>query len=243
MVFSKNQIDLFWPERAIPNPLPHVRRNMQVIKIMLADDHEVVLESLAMLISSLPDIQVVATVADGQAALEQLRHQPVDIVLSDVHMPGLNGVELALRMREQYPGVKMILLTMEEEPETIRLAIQTGVWGYVLKKASRKELEAAIHCVAEGGRYFSEEVSRQLAQLPNEEACEGQETPESILPLSKREIEIIRLIVNDIPSQEIADRLFISPKTVETHRRNIFKKLDIHSAVALTRFAVTHKLI
>lgn len=216
---------------------------MEEIRIMLADDHEVVLESLAMMISSLPGIQVVATVADGQAALDRLQHQPVDIVLSDMHMPGLNGVELALRMREQYPAVKIVLLTMEEEPETIRLAMQAGIWGYVLKRASRKELEVAIHCVADGGRYFSEEVSRQLAQVPSEDACEGQETAESTLPLSKREIEIVRLIVNDIPSQGIADRLFISPKTVETHRRNIFKKLDIHSVVALTRFAVTHKLI
>lgn len=216
---------------------------MEEIRIMLADDHEVVLDSLAMMISSLPGIQVVATVADGQAALDRLQHQPVDIVLSDMHMPGLNGVELALRMRERYPAVKIVLLTMEEEPETIRLAMQAGVWGYVLKRASRKELEAAIHCVADGGRYFSEEVSRQLAQAPGEDPCESQETAESALPLSKREIEIVRLIVNDIPSQEIADQLFISPRTVETHRRNIFKKLDIHSVVALTRFAVTHKLI
>lgn len=216
---------------------------MEGIRIMLADDHEVVLESLAMMISSLPGIQVVATVANGQAALEQLQQQPVDIVLSDMHMPHLNGVELALRMREQYPAVKIVLLTMEEEPETIRLAMQAGVWGYVLKKASRKTLEAAIHCVADGGRYFSEEISRRLALLSNEEACEGQETADSIQPLSKREIEIIRLIANDVPSQEIANQLFISPKTVETHRRNIFKKLDIHSVVALTRFAVTHKLI
>lgn len=210
---------------------------------MLADDHEVVLESLAMMISSLPGIQVVATAANGQAALNQLQQQSVDIVLSDMHMPGLNGVELALRMREEYPAVKIILLTMEDEPETIRLAMQAGVWGYVLKKASKKELETAILCVAEGGRYFSEEVSRQLSQLPQDDACEGPETAGSIKPLSKREIEIVRLIANDVPSQEIADRLFISPKTVETHRRNIFKKLDIHSVVALTRFAVTHKLI
>ena len=216
---------------------------MEGIRIMLADDHEVVLESLAMMLSSLPGIQVVATVANGQAALEQLQHQSVDIVLSDMHMPGLNGVELALRIREQYPAVKIILLTMEEEPQTIRLAMQAGVGGYVLKKASKKQLEAAIYCVANGGRYFSDEVSQQLAQLPNETAYEGQQTAESIQPLSKREIEIIRLIANDVPSQEIANRLFISPQTVETHRRNIFKKLAIHSVVALTRFAVSNKLI
>jgi DNA-binding NarL/FixJ family response regulator len=216
---------------------------MERIKIMLVDDHEVVLESLAMMISSLSGIQVVATVANGQAALEQLQHKAVDIVLSDMHMPGLNGVELALRIREQYPAVRIVLLTMEEEPETIRLAMQAGVWGYVLKKASRKELEAAVYSVASGSRYFSEEINRPLFQFPNESMPEGQGTSGPILPLTKREIEIIRLIVNDVPSQEIADQLFISPKTVDTHRRNIFKKLNIHSVVALTRFAVANKLV
>lgn len=209
---------------------------------MLVDDHEVVLESLAMMMSLLEGIQVVSTAANGQAALELLEHHDVDIVLSDMHMPHLNGMELALRVREKYPTVKLILLTMEEEPETIRMAVQAGVWGYVLKKASKRELEEAIHTVAGGSRYFAQEVSQQLALLPNESASEGRETPETIQALSKREIEIIRLIVNDVPNQGIADQLFISPKTVETHRRNIFKKLNIHSVVALTRFAVSNKL-
>ena len=215
---------------------------MEGIRVLLADDHEVVLESLAMMISSLAGIEVVSTAANGQMALDQLQDHAVDIVLSDMHMPGLNGVELALRIREKYPAVKLLLLTMEEDPETIRMAVQAGVWGYVLKKASKRELEEAIHTIAGGSRYFTQEVSQQLAQLPNENASEGRETPETIHALSKREIEIIRLIVNDIPNQEIADQLFISPKTVETHRRNIFKKLNIHSVVALTRFAVDYKL-
>ncbi|MPR35518.1 response regulator [Salmonirosea aquatica] len=216
---------------------------MERIRVMLADDHAVVLESLAMMISSLAGIQVVATAADGQAALDQLDHQAVDIVLSDMHMPGLNGVELALRILERYPAVKLILLTMEEKPESIRMAMQAGVWGYVLKRASKKELEEAIHTVASGSKYFAREVSQQLALLPDPSTSYSRETSETIQSLSKREIEIIRLIVNDVPNQEIADQLFISPKTVETHRRNIFKKLNIHSVVALTRFAVNYKLI
>lgn len=226
----------------IVEPFSNFKKYMGCIKVLLADDHEVVLESLAMMMSTLSGIQVVATAANGQAALEHLEHHAVDIVLSDVHMPSLNGIELALRLREKHPNVKLILLTMEEEPETIRMAVQAGVWGYVLKKASKRELEEAIRVVAGGGRYFTQEVSQQLAQLPNASASEGRETPETIHALSKREIEIIRLIVNDVPNQEIADKLFISPKTVETHRRNIFKKLNIHSVVALTRFAVDYKL-
>ena len=215
---------------------------MESIRVMLVDDHEVVRESLAMMLSSLNKLEVVSTAANGQEALERLNQQNVDIILSDMHMPGLNGVELALRVREHHPKVKLILLTMEEEPETIRMAVQAGVWGYILKKASKKELEEAVNAVAGGNRYFAQEVSQQLAQLPNESSSDGRETPETIQLLSKRELEIIRLIVNDIPNQEIADQLFISPKTVETHRRNIFKKLNIHSVVALTRFAVNFKI-
>lgn len=216
---------------------------MKEISVLLADDHEVVLDSLAMMIGSLEGVAVLATAKSGQEALNRLASTPVDVVLSDMHMPELNGIELALRLREHHPATKLILLTMEEEPETIRAAMQAGVWGYVLKRATKKELEKAIFSVAEGTKYFTEEVHRQLAQIENETTPNGHETPESVQSLSKREIEIIRLIVSEVSSQEIAGQLFISPSTVETHRRNIFKKLDIHSVVALTRFAIRNKIV
>jgi len=216
---------------------------MKEISVLLADDHEVVLDSLAMMVASLEGVTVVATAKSGQEALDRLAHTPVDVVLSDMHMPELNGMELALRLREHHPDTKLILLTMEEEPETIRAAMRAGVWGYVLKRATKNELEKAIFSVAGGTRYFTEEVHRQLAQIENESTIEGHETPETIQSLSKREIEIIRLIVSEVSSQDIAQQLFISPNTVETHRRNIFKKLDIHSVVALTRFAIKHKIV
>lgn len=216
---------------------------MKEISVLLADDHEVVLDSLAMMIATLEGVTVLATAKSGQEALDRLARTPVDIVLSDMHMPELNGIELALRMREHFPATKLILLTMEEEPETIRAALQAGVWGYVLKRATKKELEKAIFSVAGGTRYFTEEVHRQLAQIENGSTIDGHETPESVQSLSKREIEIIRLIVSEVSSQDIADQLFISPSTVETHRRNIFKKLDIHSVVALTRFAIGNKIV
>ncbi|GHB62324.1 response regulator [Persicitalea jodogahamensis] len=216
---------------------------MKEISVLLADDHEVVLDSLAMMIASLERVNVLATATNGLEVLDKLTHLPVDIVLSDMHMPELSGIELALRLREHYPATKLILLTMEEEPETIRSAMQAGVWGYVLKRATKKELEKAILSVADGARYFTEEVHRQLAQIENEATPNGHETPDSIQSLSKREIEIVRLIASEVSSQDIADQLFISPSTVETHRRNIFKKLDIHSVVALTRFAIRNKIV
>ncbi|TDB68050.1 response regulator [Arundinibacter roseus] len=216
---------------------------MKEIRVLLADDHEIVLDSLAMMISSIKGISVSTTATNGMEALEKLSQFPVDIVLSDMHMPSLNGIELALRMRESYPQIKLILLTMEEGPEIIRSALHAGVWGYVFKKVSRRELETALFTVAGGERYFTEDVNQQLSQLSNDGAVNGYESSDTINSLSKREIEIIRLIVNEVPTQEIADKLFISPKTVDTHRRNIFKKLDIHTVVALTRFAIKYKLI
>jgi DNA-binding NarL/FixJ family response regulator len=232
-------------DKSEPSPLEDLAdlESTETIRLLLADDHEVIRESLALMMSTLKGIEVRTTAADGLDALEKLLEHEVDIVLSDMYMPGLDGIGLALRLREHYPSIKVILLTMEEEPETIRTALQAGVWGYVLKKASKAELEKAVRTVAGGNRYYSNEVSMQLASPSLESSIEGSASSLPGLALSKREIEIVRLIVSDVPSQDIAGELFISPKTVETHRRNIFRKLGIHSVVALTRFALKHGII
>ncbi len=211
---------------------------MNPIRVLLADDHEVVLDSLAMMLASLPDVEVVGKATNGRDALAQMAYAEADIVLSDMHMPEWNGLELCIRLRERYPEVKLILLTMEDEPETVRRAVQAGVWGYILKKASRREVEQALRTVASGNRHFAQELSPPTATHSSERPSPSPEQTESIKLLGKREIEVIRLIANELPNPEIAKQLFISVSTVETHRRNIFKKLKIHSAVALTRFAV-----
>lgn len=211
---------------------------MNTIRVLLADDHEVVLDSLAMMLASYSGVEVVGKATNGRDALAQLAFTETDIVLSDMHMPEWTGLELCIRLRAQYPEVKLVLLTMEEDPETVRRALQAGVWGYVLKKASRQEVEKAIKTVAGGHRYYAREVSEQLTQITGEVPTLTEEQTEKIKLLGKREIEVIRLIASELPNPEIAKTLFISLSTVETHRRNIFKKLKIHSAVALTRFAV-----
>lgn len=211
---------------------------MNPIRVLLADDHEVVLDSLAMMLASFRDVEVVGKATNGRDALAKLADTEVDIVLSDMHMPELNGLELCVRLREVYPEVKLILLTMEEEPETVRRAVQAGAWGYVLKKASRREVEDAIKTVTGGQRYFARQLSLSPAQQLGSIHILSPEQSASIKLLGKREIEVIRLIASELPNPEIARQLFISLSTVETHRRNIFKKLNIHSAVALTRFAV-----
>lgn len=211
---------------------------MEAIRVFLADDHEVILDSLALMISTLDGITVVGTATTGREALVKIASLDVDIVLSDMDMPELNGIELAQLLSQQQPHIKLILLTMFEDAEVIQSAIEADIWGYVLKKARKNELENAIHTVAAGEKYFMAVDQPVVVDAYSEQLIQP-----LINVLSNREKEIIRLIVNEVPGAEIADQLFISPKTVETHRRNIFRKLDIHSVVALTRFAVKHKLI
>ncbi|MBU1820676.1 MAG: response regulator transcription factor [Bacteroidetes bacterium] len=216
---------------------------MTSINVLLADDHTVILDSLAMMISTLDGIRVVGKATNGREALEKIATLDVDIVLSDMHMPEMNGIELAWQLSEQYPEVRLILLTMEEEPDVVQAAELAGVWGYVLKRASVQELENAIRAVTGGEKYYMEISDGEARPSDSTNLSDPPETKSNIGQLSKREIQIIRMIVNDVPGPEIAKQLFISPTTVDTHRRNIFRKLNIHTAVALTRIALENKLV
>jgi DNA-binding NarL/FixJ family response regulator len=216
---------------------------MSNINVLLADDHEVILDSLALMISTLDGIRVVGKAPNGREALAKVGTLDVDIVLSDMHMPGMNGIELAWQLSEQYPNISVILLTMEEEPDVVRAAVLAGVQGYVLKRASIRELESAIRAVAGGEKYYMDITNGQASSADGTNLNELPDPNSNLSQLSKREIQIIRMIVNDVPGHEIAEQLFISPKTVETHRRNIFRKLNIHTAVALTRIAIENKIV
>jgi DNA-binding NarL/FixJ family response regulator len=213
---------------------------MKTINVFLADDHLMILDSLAMMISTLPGIRVVGKATNGQEALARLKSVRADVLLSDMHMPVMNGLKLSHELRSLQPQLRIILLTMEEEEEVVQAARDAGICGYVLKKATIQEVEKAIRTVVAGKTYYMQGVSGKSA---NSEAAVNAEETTLMHTLSKRELQIIRMIVNDVPGSEIAKQLFISPKTVETHRRNIFRKLDIHSAVALTRIAIQYKLI
>lgn len=213
---------------------------MKAINVFLADDHVMILDSLAMMISTLPGIRVVGKATNGQEALAQLKSVAADVLLSDMHMPVMNGIELSRELRSLQPQLRIILLTMEEEEEVVQAAKEAGICGYVLKKATIQEVEKAIRTVVAGKPYYMQGVN---GQATTSEATDNAEATSLMHTLSKRELQIIRMIVNDVPGSEIAEQLFISPKTVETHRRNIFRKLNIHSAVALTRIAIQHKLI
>lgn len=213
------------------------------VKILIADDHHVIAESLSMLLGTFESFEVVGAVNNGWQVLNFIEKNTIDIVLADLHMPLLNGNDMTVRLREQYPLVKVIILTMSEEAAHIREAVQAGVCGYVMKSAERAELIKAIQAVALGEKYFSEKIVRKLAEIPNLNNTNGKTAIDDIVPLTKRELEIMRLIAEDLSNQAIADRLHLSVTTVETHRRNLLKKVGVSSAVGLMRWALKHKLI
>jgi DNA-binding NarL/FixJ family response regulator len=209
-----------------------------MIKVLIADDHVIVAESLSILIDTMDGIEVVGTAHNGWEILEFLESSDADIVLVDLHMPRMNGIETTIRLREKASKVKVILLTMSEEPAVIKEALVAGVDGYVMKRIEKKELELALKTVANGQKYFSETVVMRLAQLPNSNTANGKDNIAESVSLTPREIEVMRLVIQDLSNAEIAARIFIEITTVETHRRNLMKKVGVNSALGLMRWAM-----
>lgn len=216
---------------------------MQKIKILIADDHTIVAESLGTLINKIPDFEVVTTVKNGLEALKYLEAHEVDLVLSDFNMPVMNGIETTIRIREKYPQVKTILLTMTEDVSIIKEALIAGIDGYIVKSIEKKELESALRSVVQGQKYFSEAVVMRLAEVPNDATPSGKDEIGEHISLTPREIEIMQMIIQELTNAEIAEKIFISPTTVETHRRNLMKKLGVSSALALMKYAMKHGLV
>ncbi|WP_128547828.1 response regulator [Larkinella soli] len=216
---------------------------MSPIRVLITDDHEIILDSLSLLLSRIESVEVVGTLNDSRKVLEFLKNNEVDIVLSDMNMPDLDGINLTLKIRQQFPMVKVLMLTVSEDADNIREAFRAGISGYVMKKAGKNELEKAIKTIARGEKYFSESVMTQLVALPMTAVRASDEAPAPLAPLTDREIEIIRLIAQELSTNAIADKLFISPGTVETHRHNILRKLGVKNSIGIIKYAVRHGLL
>lgn len=216
---------------------------MKPIKILIADDHQLVAESLSLLLGTVEGFEITGIVNNGWQAIDFTDKFPIDILLADYHMPLLNGVELITKLSEKSHGVKTIMLTMSENPENIKDSIQAGVYGYVMKSAEKPELVNAIKTVHDGQKYFSEKIVRKLAEIPNENAVNGKLIVQDIQSLTKREIEIVRLVAEDLSNTEIGNHLNISSTTVETHRRNLMKKIGVSTAVGMVRWGLRHGVV
>lgn len=208
------------------------------IRVMLVDDHQIILDSLDLLFGLMEGVEVVATQNDSRKVLKMLTEIEIDLLITDLTMPYINGIELSFRVKEKYPDLKILMLTVNDQGDRIQDAFKAGISGYVMKKADRQELEKAIRTVASGQLHFSQEVMRSLLAVN-----ENEDQTDKMKHLTKREIEIIKLIVQEHSSAEIADQLFISLGTVESHRHNIFKKLNVKNSIGLVKFALKYKLM
>jgi DNA-binding NarL/FixJ family response regulator len=210
------------------------------VRVILADDHRLFLEGLTELIGKMPGIQVVATAINGAEVMNHLRALTADVAVLDVHMPVAGGLVTTRLIREKYPRTGVLVLTMSDEPATIRAVLEAGAAGYVLKTAEKGEFEEAIRQVAAGQMYLGAEVTAGLAgsyrddQLP---PTRSNGVAEAEI-LSEREKEIATLVAKGLCSQEIAKNLFISTTTVDTHRRNLMQKLGLKNVAGVVRYAL-----
>lgn len=208
------------------------------IRVLIADDHEVVAEGLRGLLSAQPDIEVIGVAGNGLEVLERVHAQHPHVVLMDIAMPELNGVETARRIGEEFPACRVVILSMYSDAEHVQRALRAGVGGYVLKRAAAREAVAAIRAVHAGRRYLSAEVGAGLAARLTDEPWQ-----DPLESLSGRERQVLQLLAESRTVQEIATRLALSPKTVETYRARLMEKLGIHDLAGLVRFALRHRLI
>ena len=213
---------------------------MNAIRILLADDHTLVRAGVRALLEELPDVNVVAEAADGHQALAGTKaHQP-HVVLMDVAMSGLNGLETTGRLVKEFPEVRVIILSMHANEEYIWQALRAGASGYLLKSASTAELEQAIKGVSRGETYLDPTIARRVIAGYVSGAAQ-QKSP--LEQLSPRQREILQLIAEGRTTKEIAFVLNLSAKTVETHRSQLMERLDIHDVAGLVRYAIRQGLV
>jgi len=216
---------------------------MKIIKILIADDHDLIHNGIYSILKPVKKYKFIGKAMNGEEAVKQAAEFKPDIILMDISMPVMNGIEATKIITKQQPDIKIIALTQHEENEYVMEILKSGGKGYLLKNSTKSEFVNAIDNVQEGKKAFSQKISDQLINdlVVVDDTKEKNLSPG--IPLTKREIEIIQKIADDMSNQEIADSLHISLRTVETHRRNLMQKLSVKSVVALLKYAAHHGII
>jgi len=212
------------------------------IKVLVVDDHQLIIDGLKSLLQDEPDIVFAGGANSMQQAIDFVREHPVQVVLADISMPEGSGIETTLRLKELQPDIQVLALTMHEDINMIRKMVEAGASGYILKRTNMNEVLEAIRVVAKGGKYLGRDVQEILLNNMGQPE-ESTEQTESTTRLTQRESEILNLIAKELRNEEIAEKLFISERTVETHRRNIFTKTKAKSIVGLIKYAIANGLI
>jgi len=215
-----------------------------MIRVFIVDDHTLIRDGLRTLLAADPLFEVVGEASNGQALLDQLPTVAADVVLLDLNMPVLDGLATTHRLREEYPHLRILLLSMMTHERTIGEALAAGAHGYVLKNADKYEVVAALQGVASGKRFLCSEIGLGLLEklLLQEPRPSAPDTSPGV-SLTHREREILQLVASGLTNQEIADQLFTSKRTVESHRQNLLEKTGVRNTPALVKYAMEHGLL
>jgi DNA-binding NarL/FixJ family response regulator len=225
------------------------------IRVVLADDHDILRQGLKLLLEAQPDIRIVGEARTGMGAIQEAEKLSPDIVVMDISMAGMDGLEACQRIRSQQPDTQVLILTMHESEEYFLQALRMGAAGYLVKKAAPGDLCAAVRTIARGGAFLYPGLAKALIRA----YLVPQSAPQSVLQqhestaraalehtmdvLTPREVEVLKLVAEGHTNQEIADQLVLSIKTVQAHRANVMEKLGLNDITHLVRFAIRHKLI
>ena len=230
---------------------PSAATDVTPIRVLLADDHDILRQGLKLLLSMQPEMQVIGEARTGQAAIELALSSQPDVVVMDISMPGIDGLEACQHIRTQQPATQVLILTMHESEEYFLQALRVGAAGYIVKKAAPTELHMAIKAVAHGGAFLYPGLAKALvhafvaqsAITPVTELPQTTKLAQDLQVLTPREMEVLRLVAEGRTNHEIADQFVVSIKTVQSHRANVMEKLGLQDITHLVRFAIRHKLI
>ncbi len=213
---------------------------MEKIKVLLADDHQIMLDGLKAILTKDKSISVVGNASNGLEVLEFLKKQAVDVILLDLQMPVMDGLETTMHVKKSFPNTKIIMLTTNDEGSIITSLFKAGATGYLLKNASKEYLVKGIKDAYMGKKVISSHLTEKMI----ESLTQTQKAKEGTIPIiTKREIEVVKLIAQEYTTQEIADQLFVSTNTVATHKRNLFVKMDVKNSVGMVKKAVEWGII
>jgi len=217
---------------------------MKQISIFLVDDHQLVRDGIKALLTGLTDIVIIGEANSGHELMDEIGHATPDIILMDISLPDISGIDLTRQLSREHPGVKILILSMYTNEDFIFNALKAGAMGYLPKNTSRQELLDAIYALNNGQEFLGSSISKVILKSYIRHATEEDKSPESIqTPLSGREIEILRLYAEGLNNKEISEKLSISIRTVESHKNHIVRKLGLKSTVDMVKFAIRNKII
>lgn len=212
---------------------------MNTYRIVLVDDHQMLIDGLSAILSHYPEIEIIKSYTNGNLLVEEINIVQPDIVLTDISMPMIDGYEMTKQIKKLRPATQVIAVSMSGNIADINKMLDVGISGYVLKNAGNQELIDAIRKVAQGKMYFSDDVTEEMVKNKHAKPEKKEDQP----TLTDRELEILQLIVQELSNAEIADKLYISERTVETHRKNMIRKFNTKTIVGLIKYALDNKLI